>query len=73
MSEYRDLRERYSLLDICRTPDLATIERVMTARTDAYGDRDYCVTVDGKNPATVAHTVARWYRRRVAELASNVP
>jgi shikimate kinase len=54
-------------------PDLATIERVMTARTDAYGDRDYCVTVDGKNPATVAHTVARWYRRRVAELASNVP
>ena len=24
MSEYRTLRERYSLLDICRTPDLAT-------------------------------------------------
>jgi uroporphyrinogen decarboxylase len=24
MSEYRQLRERYSLLDICRTPDLAT-------------------------------------------------
>ena len=24
MSEYRNLRERYSLLDICRTPDLAT-------------------------------------------------
>ena len=24
MSEYRRLRERYSLLDICRTPDLAT-------------------------------------------------
>ena len=24
MSEYRELRERYSLLDICRTPDLAT-------------------------------------------------
>ena len=24
MSEYRALRERYSLLDICRTPDLAT-------------------------------------------------
>ena len=24
MSEYRSLRERYSLLDICRTPDLAT-------------------------------------------------
>ena len=25
MAEYRALRERYSLLDICRTPDLATI------------------------------------------------
>ena len=25
MSEYRQLRERYSLLDICRTPDLATL------------------------------------------------
>src|SRR5687768_791079 len=24
MAEYRALRERYSLLDICRTPDLAT-------------------------------------------------
>jgi len=24
MSEYRALRERHSLLDICRTPDLAT-------------------------------------------------
>src|SRR5213082_510410 len=24
MSEYRALRERYSLLEICRTPDLAT-------------------------------------------------
>jgi uroporphyrinogen decarboxylase len=24
MSEYRELRERYSLLEICRTPDLAT-------------------------------------------------
>src|SRR5471030_3203622 len=24
MSEYRTLRERYSLLEICRTPDLAT-------------------------------------------------
>ncbi len=24
MSEYRALRERYSLLDLCRTPDLAT-------------------------------------------------
>ena len=24
MSEYRRLRERYSLLDLCRTPDLAT-------------------------------------------------
>ena len=25
MSEYRQLREKYSLLDICRAPDLATI------------------------------------------------
>ena len=25
MSEYRQLRERYSLLEICRTPDLATL------------------------------------------------
>src|SRR5215467_8302160 len=24
MSEYRALRERYSLLELCRTPDLAT-------------------------------------------------
>src|SRR4029077_3630164 len=24
MSEYRTLRERYSLLELCRTPDLAT-------------------------------------------------
>ena len=24
MNEYRALRERYSLLDLCRTPDLAT-------------------------------------------------
>src|SRR6202011_6393530 len=24
MREYRELRERYSLLDLCRTPDLAT-------------------------------------------------
>ena len=32
MSEYRDLRERYSLLDICRTPDLATTVTLQPVR-----------------------------------------
>jgi uroporphyrinogen decarboxylase len=32
MSEYRALRERYSLLDICRTPDLATTVTLQPVR-----------------------------------------
>ena len=32
MSEYRELRERYSLLDICRTPDLATTVTLQPVR-----------------------------------------
>ncbi len=32
MSEYRDLRERYSLLEICRTPDLATAVTLQPVR-----------------------------------------
>src|SRR5436190_18138413 len=32
MSEYRQLRERYSLLDICRTPDLATAVTLQPVR-----------------------------------------
>src|SRR5205085_5504830 len=32
MSEYRQLRERYSLLDICRTPDLATVVTLQPVR-----------------------------------------
>jgi len=32
MSEYRELRERYSLLDICRTPDLATAVTLQPVR-----------------------------------------
>jgi shikimate kinase len=55
------------------TPDLATIERVMSARAQAYADCDFCVTVDGKNPAAVAHTIARWYRRRAAVGTANAP
>ena len=47
-------------------PALADIERVMTARASAYADNDYRVIVDGKDLAAVAHTVARWYRRRAA-------
>src|SRR6478609_9868699 len=32
MSEYRELRERHSLLDICRTPDLATAVTLQPVR-----------------------------------------
>src|SRR6476619_1837388 len=32
MSEYRELRQRHSLLDICRTPDLATIVTLQPVR-----------------------------------------
>ena len=32
MSEYRELRQRYSLLDICRTPDLATAVTLQPVR-----------------------------------------
>ena len=32
MSEYRTLRERYSLLDLCRTPDLATAVTLQPVR-----------------------------------------
>ena len=32
MSEYRELREQYSLLDICRTPDLATAVTLQPVR-----------------------------------------
>src|SRR3981081_828222 len=32
MKEYRALRERYSLLDICRTPDLATAVTLQPVR-----------------------------------------
>jgi uroporphyrinogen decarboxylase len=38
MSEYRALRERYSLLDLCRTPDLATevtLQPINRIRVDA--------------------------------------
>jgi shikimate kinase len=52
-------------------PELATIQQVMTARAAAYADNDYCVDVDGKTPAAVAHAVARWYRRRRSAVASN--
>lgn len=52
-------------------PDLTTIERVMAARADAYADSDHCVYVDGRTPASVAHAVARWYRRRAAAVAPN--
>jgi shikimate kinase len=52
-------------------PDLETIERVMSARGDAYADCDFRVIVDGKNPAAVAHSIARWYRRRVAPRPAN--
>jgi shikimate kinase len=47
-------------------PVLVDIERVMAARAKAYADNDYRVFVDGKELAAVAHTVARWYRRRAA-------
>jgi shikimate kinase len=52
-------------------PDLSTIQQVMTARAAAYADNDHCVYVDGKTPAAVAHSVARWYRRRRSGVASN--
>jgi shikimate kinase len=52
-------------------PDLETIEKVMLERADAYADCDFCVTVDGKNPATVAHSIARWYRRHAPARAAN--
>jgi shikimate kinase len=52
-------------------PDFATIQRVMTARADAYADSDHCVFVDGRTPVSVAHAVARWYRRRASSVASN--
>jgi len=52
-------------------PVLADIERVMAARAKAYADNDYRVFVDGKELAAVAHTVARWYRRRAAEPVSS--
>ena len=32
MSEYRELRQRHSLLDICRTPDLATAVTLQPVR-----------------------------------------
>ncbi len=47
-------------------PVLADIERVMAAREKAYADSDHRVFVDGKDLAAIAHTVARWYRRRAA-------
>jgi shikimate kinase len=53
------------------TPDLETIEQVMSARADAYADCDLCVVVDGRNPAAVAHTIARWYRRNGVVSATN--
>jgi len=52
-------------------PDLTTIEQVMAARADSYADNDHRVFVDGRTPASVAHAVARWYRRRAAAVASN--
>jgi shikimate kinase len=52
-------------------PDLQTIERVMSARAGAYADCDFCVVVDGKNPAAVAHTIARWFRRHAATHPAN--
>jgi len=39
MSEYRQLREQYSLLDICRTPDLATIVTMQPVRRIAHQDQ----------------------------------
>jgi len=53
------------------TPELATVEQVMAARAEAYADCDFCVIVDGRNPAAVAHTIARWYRRSAAVSATN--
>ena len=40
MSEYRSLRERYSLLDLCRTPDLATEVTLQPVRAHRGGRGD---------------------------------
>ena len=61
MTEYRQLRERYSLLDICRTPDLATAVTLRPVRS-LYVPESRTVTA-----ASVGLTMAspranvRWY------------
>ena len=48
-------------------PDLATISSTMSHRASAYADHDFRVGVEGKTPSAVAHIVARWFRRRLAQ------
>jgi shikimate kinase len=51
-------------------PDLQVISELFASRTAAYSDHDLRVGVEGKAPAAVAHIIARWYRRHLANVRS---
>lgn len=50
-----------------KAPDLDTISAVLAQRAAAYADHDLRISVDGKTPSAVAHIIARWFRRRMAD------
>jgi shikimate kinase len=48
-------------------PDLQKISEVFAQRAAAYADHDLRICVEGKAPAAIAHIIARWFRRRLAD------
>jgi len=47
-------------------PDLNAVRALMRSRAAAYADNDFEVQAGGRPAATVARTIARWYRARTA-------
>lgn len=45
-------------------PSLERIQALLDERAAAYADHDFRVRVDGKTSLSVAHIIARWYRKR---------
>ena len=60
MSEYRALRERYTLLELCRTPDLAT-RKVQATLVPSPGDfTSVAYSPDGKTLASGTYDGPIW-------------
>jgi shikimate kinase len=51
------------------TPSSEAVRALLVRRAPAYADNDLTVDVELRTPNLVAHSIARWYRRRVTRSA----